>query len=186
MTGVEAERALILAEFAALRAELDLRSKIRYEIVLFTIVMLGTVAAIALHGPTPEPLALFAYPVFASLLSMLWIHNQRMSLRLSAYIAQATQTHFGYRGWELFNASAIDRKRWLDRFPIVGVLFLVAQVTALLFGFSVLLRAQASAVPLTPFWLHVGWLAAGCGAAIFTAIVHFKFGRYDFRQFESH
>lgn len=175
------KREFILAEFAALRAELNLRSKIRYQIVLFAIVTLGTVSAIALHSTTPEPMALFAYPVFAMLLAMLWAHNQRMSMRVSAYIAQTTQVYFDHRGWETFNAAAVGRRPWLDNVPVVGMLFVVAEITALLFGASAGLRADASL--LAPVWLYSSWFLTGCAAVIVTAVVHVRFGRYEFRQF---
>ncbi|QDV15625.1 hypothetical protein Pan153_02410 [Gimesia panareensis] len=178
---------LILAEYSALRSEIEKRCEMRYRLVSYTIVLLGTMIALVFRSDDPQPIVLFLFPVFACLLSSLWVHNFRMTMIIASYIIERVEPAFGHDGWEKFVAEASKKSGMflINNTFSTAAIFIFTQVTALLCGLSV--KIQSSSAGLSELHslsaLEWGWFAIGCIAVVATVLIHRMPAKYENRDF---
>lgn len=180
------QSAFILAEYSALRSEVDKRSDMRYRLVSYAVVLLGTMIALVSQSKAPNPSVLFIYPIFSLFFSALWKHNLIMSLRLSRYIQEKIETHFEHSGWESSNASASNLEdNWISNKLSVAGIFTLSSVTALLSG--VLIGSAQTTSVWGSIMLFGGIeyfaLAVGIASLILTIAIHYGATKYEEKIF---
>jgi hypothetical protein len=94
---------ILLAEYAALRAEILKRTEVRYQLMTVALLAPGTILAFGVQSKNASLLLL--YPAFALFLSTAWASNFRSVRRLGAYIKTRIETTLGYMDWEHIVAS---------------------------------------------------------------------------------
>ena len=151
---------LMLAEYSALRNELDKRRDIRYRILTFAVLLLGTVTALVLPGTKISgeglPHALFAYPIAAYLLSILWCHNYRHSIGIATYIAEQIEAKSGYDGWSSRKSRRRNPRTQPANYAACAV-FVFAEIASIVLGLIVMLHiGEPWAKSMLSHWLLCG------------------------------
>ena len=92
--------AFLLAEYAALKAELLKRVELQHQLISLTLIVFGTMLSFGLQGRSSSIILL--YPVIAFFLAASWAHNGRAIRDIVIYIKDQVEAVVGGNnfGWE--------------------------------------------------------------------------------------
>ncbi len=119
----------IIAEFVALRDEVQKRSEAQNQILSLTLIAAGSFITLGVQTSLSAQ-ALLVYPILGMFLAAAWSQNSTWVYRISSYIRTNFESHLNGAGWEHYIVSAFKQRRWrfsTNVFAARGV-FLVTQI----------------------------------------------------------
>lgn len=141
----------LLAEYAALRAELLKRIELQHQLISLTLIVFGTMLSFGLQ--TRSSSIVLLYPVLALFLTASWAHNGRAIREMVIYIRDQLEAAVGGNnfGWE---HRANPHRRRLGRLDFLSVRGIFAG-TALLATLVALPLARVDAINIFLFVIAI-------------------------------
>jgi hypothetical protein len=141
----------LLAEYAALRAELLKRIELQHQVISLTLIVFGTMLSFGFQ--THSSLIVLLYPVLAFFLTASWAHNGRAIVDLATYIRSQVEAAVGGNnlGWE---HRARPPRRLLGRLDFLSVRGIFAG-TALLATLVAIPLARVDAINIILFVIAI-------------------------------
>ena len=122
---------LFLAQYSALRSEIEKRLDIRQGLLTFTLVVAATFLSLAVQSGISGMTAFF-YPCVGACLAAAWTHNDARIGQINHYIQHIVEPLFPpiHPGWETYRKTTFHRKHVL--MPWKGLIDLSARGTFLI------------------------------------------------------
>lgn len=136
----------LLEEYKTLRNDIQQRIQFRFQIFGLLLIAMGALFPLGLQKETPSPMPLLIYPVIAMFLSLSWVHQGVIMIKLARYIRDEIEPKLPGLSWE--QTLSRESKRF-SGFSLLGTfatsgLIIVSQILAITLGWAVQIKSPAS------------------------------------------
>ncbi len=136
----------LLEEYKTLRNDIQQRIQFRFQIFSLLLIAMGALFPLGLQGETPSPMPLSIYPVIAMFLTLSWVHQGVIMIKLARYIRDEIEPKLSGLAWE---QKLNQESKRFSGFSLLGSfatsgLIIVSQILAITLGWAVQSRSSAS------------------------------------------
>ena len=135
----------LLEEYKALRNDIQQRIQFRFQIFSLLLIAMGALFPLGLQEEAPSPMPLLIYPVIALFLTLSWVHQGVIMIKLARYIRDEIEPKLPGLAWE--QTIARESKRF-SGFSLLGTLatsglIVVSQILAITLSWAVKMKNTA-------------------------------------------
>jgi hypothetical protein len=136
----------LLEEYKTLRNDIQQRIQFRFQIFGLLLVAMGALFPLGLQGEAPSAMPLLIYLIIAMLLTLSWVHQGVIMIKLARYIRDEIESKLPGLAWE--QTIKRESKRF-SGFSLLGTfatsgLIIVSQILAITLGWAVQMKSPAS------------------------------------------
>lgn len=129
----------LLEEYKTLRNDIQQRIQFRFQIFSLLLIAMGALFPLGLKGEAPSSMPLLIYPIIAMFLSLSWVHQGVIMVKLARYIRDEIEPKLPGLAWE--QTIKRESKRF-SGFSLLGSLatsglIVVSQILAITLGWVV-------------------------------------------------
>jgi len=163
----------LLEEYKTLRNDIQQRIQFRFQISGLLLIAMSVLFPLGLQGEAPSSMPLFIYPVIALFLTLSWVHQGVIVIKVARYIRDEIEPKLPGLAWEQ------TIKRESQRFSGFGLLgtfatsglIVISQILAITLGWAVKMKNTA------PDSLAVMLQTIAITATVMTLVLLFVHGR---------
>ncbi|MCL4706205.1 hypothetical protein KJ068_13640 [bacterium] len=129
----------LLEEYKTLRNDIQQRIQFRFQISGLLLIAMSVLFPLGLQGEAPSSMPLFIYPVIALFLTLSWVHQGVIVIKLARYIRDEIEPKLPGLAWEQTIKRESQRFSGfglLGTFAISG-LIVISQILAITLGWAV-------------------------------------------------
>lgn len=136
----------LLEEYKTLRNDIQQRIQFRFQVFGLLLVAMGALFPLGLQGKSPSPMPLLIYPIVAMFLTLSWVHQGVIMIKLARYIRDEIEPKLPGLAWE----QTINREsKRFSGFSLLGTfatsgLIVISQILAITLGWAVQNKSSAS------------------------------------------
>ncbi len=129
----------LLEEYKTLRNDIQQRIQFRFQIFGLLLVAMSVLFPLGLQEEAPSPMPLFIYPIIALFLTLSWVHQGVIMVKLARYIRDEIEPKLPGLAWE----GTINREsKRFSGFSLLGSfatsgLIIVSQILAIALGWTI-------------------------------------------------
>jgi hypothetical protein len=135
----------LLEEYKTLRNDIQQRIQFRFQIFGLLLIAMGALFPLGLQKVAPSPMPLLIYPVIALFLTLSWVHQGVIMIKLARYIRDEIEPKLPGLAWE--QTIKRESKRF-SGFSLLGTfatsgLIVISQILAITLGWAVKMKNTA-------------------------------------------
>jgi len=136
----------LLEEYKMLRNDIQQRIQFRFQIFGLLLIAMGALFPLSLQGENPSSRPLLIYPVIAVFLTLSWVHQGVIMIKLARYIRDELEPKLPGLAWE----QTLNREsKRFSGFSLLGSfatsgLIIISQILAITLGWAVQINSPAS------------------------------------------
>lgn len=129
----------LLEEYKTLRNDIQQRIQFRFQISGLLLIAMSVLFPLGLQGEAPSSMPLFIYPVIAMFLSLSWVHQGVIMIKLARYIRNDIEPKLPGLAWE----QTINREsKRFSGFSLLGTfatsgMIVISQILAIALGWAI-------------------------------------------------
>jgi len=137
------QKAQVIAEYTALRSEIEKRIVLRQQVLLAVLLLAGTFFVLGVQD-SELGISVLCYPVIALFLAAAWRHESMRICHIRNYILTEIEMRYNFRGWETHRQTARNtmhqKGHWDQNEEFMGLgvsarcIFVATQIFALVIG----------------------------------------------------
>lgn len=129
----------LLEEYKTLRNDIQQRIQFRFQIFGLLLVAMSVLFPLGLQGVAPSSMPLFIYPIIAMFLTLSWVHQGVIMIKLARYIRDEIETKLPGLTWE---QKLNQESKRFSGFSLLGSLatsglIVVSQILAITLGWTI-------------------------------------------------
>ena len=136
----------LLEEYKTLRNDIQQRIQFRFQIFGLLPIAMGALFPLGLQGEAPSAMPLLIYPVIALFLTLSWVQQGVIMIKLARYIRDEIEPKLPGLAWE----QTLNREsKRVSGFSLLGLLaisglIVVSQIMAITLGWAIKMKNPAS------------------------------------------
>ncbi len=136
----------LLEEYKMLRNDIQQRIRFRFQIFSLLFIAMSVLFPLGLKGEATSPTPLLIYPIIAMFLTLSWVHQGVIMIKLARYIRDELEPRLPGLAWE----QTLNREsKRFSGFSLLGTLatsglIVISQTLAITLGWAVQINSPAS------------------------------------------